>query len=89
MSDTALTTLGMEGFIINHSFMEVFVNFVYDMCLYVIKSKPDIGGTIRDAKGQKVSGNFGNFPWKVSGILKEWEFLEILGIFNFDLVSRF
>ena len=43
----------------------------------------------RDAKGRKVSRNFGNFPWKVSGILKEWEFSEILGIFNFDLVSRF
>ena len=40
----------------------------------------------RDAKGRKVSGNFGNFPWKVSGILKEWEFL---GIFNFDLLSTF
>ena len=43
----------------------------------------------RDAKGRKVSGNFGNFPWKVSGILKGWEFLEILGIFNFDLFSIF
>ena len=43
----------------------------------------------RDAKGRKVSGNFGNFPWKVSGILKGWEFSEILGIFNFDLVSTF
>ena len=43
----------------------------------------------RDAKGQKVSGNFGNFPWKVSGISKGWEFLEILGIFNFDLFSTF
>ena len=38
----------------------------------------------RDAKGWKVSGNFGNFPWKVSGILKGWEFSEILGMFNFD-----
>ena len=26
----------------------------------------------RDAKGWKVSGNFGNFPWKVSGNLKGW-----------------
>ena len=43
----------------------------------------------RDAKGWKVSRNFENFPWKVSGILKGWEFLDILGIFNFDLVSRF
>ena len=43
----------------------------------------------RDAKGQKVSGNFGNFPWKVSGILKGWEFSEILGIFNLDLFSAF
>ena len=43
----------------------------------------------RDAKGRKVSGNFGNFPWKVSGILKGWEFSEILGIFNFDLFSAF
>ena len=45
--------------------------------------------TLRDAKGRKVSGNFGNFPWKVSGILKGWEFLEILGIFNCDLFSTF
>ena len=44
---------------------------------------------IRDAKGWKVSGNFGNFPWKVSGILKGWEFSEILGMFNFDLFSIF
>ena len=29
-----------------------------------------------DANGRKVSGNFGNFPWKVSGILKGWEFWE-------------
>ena len=43
----------------------------------------------RNAKGRKVSGNFGNFPWKVSGILKGWEFSEILGIFNFDLFSTF
>ena len=43
----------------------------------------------RDTKGRKVSGNFGNFPWKVSGILKGWEFSEILGIFNFDLFSTF
>ena len=43
----------------------------------------------RDAKGRKVSGNFGNFPWKVSGILKGWEFSEILGIFNCDLFSTF
>ena len=43
----------------------------------------------RDAKGRKVSGNFGNFPWKVSGILKGWEFSEILGIFNLDLFSTF
>ena len=43
----------------------------------------------RDAKGRKVSGNFGNFPWKVSGILKGWEFSEILGIFNFYLFSTF
>ena len=43
----------------------------------------------RDAKGRKVSGNFGNFPWKVSGILKRWEFSEILGIFNLDLFSTF
>ena len=47
------------------------------------------GGKIRDAKGRKVSGNFGNFPWKVSGILKGWEFSEILGIFNLDLFSTF
>ena len=40
----------------------------------------------RDAKGKKVSGNFGNFPWKVSGVLKGWEFSEI---FNFDLFSTF
>ena len=40
----------------------------------------------RDAKGRKVSGNFGNFPGKVSGILKGWEFSEI---FNFDLFSTF
>ena len=40
----------------------------------------------RDAKGRKVSGNFGNFPWKVSGILKRWEFSEI---FNLDLFSTF
>ena len=39
----------------------------------------------RVAKGRKVSENFGNFPWKVLGILKEWEFLESLGIFNFAL----
>ena len=44
---------------------------------------------IRDAKDRKVSGNFGNFPWKVSGILKGWEFSEILGIFNLDLFSTF
>ena len=37
--------------------------------------------TSRDAKGRKVSGNFGNFPWKVSGILKGWEFSEILTYF--------
>ena len=43
----------------------------------------------RDAKGWKVSGNFGNFPWKVSGILKGWQFSEILGIFNLDLFSTF
>ena len=43
----------------------------------------------RDAKGRKVSGKFGNFPWKVSGILKRWEFLEILGIFIIDLFSTF
>ena len=43
----------------------------------------------RDAKVRKVSGNFGNFPWKVSGILKGWEFSEILGIFNSDLFSTF
>ena len=30
----------------------------------------------RDAKGQTNSGNFGNFQWKVSGILKGWEFWE-------------
>ena len=47
------------------------------------------GPESRDAKGRKVSGNFGNFPWKVSGILKGWEFSEILGIFNFDLFSTF
>ena len=47
------------------------------------------GINIRDAKSWKVSGNFGNFPWKVSGILKGWEFSEILGIFNFDLFSTF
>ena len=47
------------------------------------------GLSTRDAKGRKVSGNFGNFPWKVSGILKGWEFSEILGIFNFDLFSTF
>ena len=46
-------------------------------------------GKNRDAKGRKVSGNFGNFPWKVSGILKGWEFSEILGIFNLDLFSTF
>ena len=44
---------------------------------------------LRDAKGWKVSGNFGNFPWKVSGILKGWQFSEILGIFNLDLFSTF
>ena len=43
----------------------------------------------RDAKGWKVSGNFGNFSWKVSGIFKRWEFWEILGIFNLDLFSTF
>ena len=43
----------------------------------------------RDATGRKVSGNFENFPWKVSGILKGWEFSEILGIFNFDIFSTF
>ena len=46
-------------------------------------------GLTRDAKGGKVSGNFGNFPWTVSGILKGWEFLEILGISNFDFFSTF
>ena len=46
-------------------------------------------GSTRDAKGRKVSGNFGNFPWKVSGILKGWEFSEILGIFNLNLFSTF
>ena len=46
-------------------------------------------GHTRDAKGRKVSGNFENFPWKVSGILKGWEFSEILGIFKFDLFSTF
>ena len=35
-----------------------------------------------DAKGHKITGNFGNFPWIVSGILKGWEFSEI---FNFQL----
>ena len=44
---------------------------------------------IRDAKGRKVSGNFGKFPWKVSGILKGWEFSEISGIFNLNLFSTF
>ena len=43
----------------------------------------------RDAKGWKVSGNFGNFPWKVLGILKGWQFSEILEIFNLDLFSTF
>jgi len=44
---------------------------------------------LRVAKGWKVSGNFGNFPWKVSGILKDWEFSEILGIFNFVVFLPF
>ena len=47
------------------------------------------GVKFRDAKGWKVSRNFGNFPWKVSGILKGWQFSEILGIFNLDLFSTF
>lgn len=43
----------------------------------------------RVAKGRKFSGNFGNFPWKVSGILRDWELTGILGIFNFVLFSYF
>ena len=46
-------------------------------------------GKSRVAKGRKVSGNFGKFPWKVLGILNDWEFMEILGIFNFALFSKF
>ena len=47
------------------------------------RKSPIQPGNTRDAKGRKVSGNFGNFQWKVSGILKGWEFSEILGIFQF------
>ena len=58
---------------------------LWNLCTYHLHPWP-LG---RDAKGQKVSGNFGNFPWKVSVILKRWEFSEILGIFNLDLFSTF
>ena len=37
----------------------------------------------RVAKGWKLSGNFGNFPWKVLGIFNGLEILGILGTFIF------
>ena len=46
-------------------------------------------GQGRVAKGWKLSGNFGNFPWKVSGIFNRLGILGILGIFNIILHGKY
>ena len=42
----------------------------------------------RVVEGGKLSGNFGKFPWKVSGIFKLREFWEFSGIFKIKKYIR-
>ena len=57
--------------------------FKFNFPIQILLYKLNLSIPNRVAKAWKVSGNFGKFPWKVSGILKGVEILGIFGNFQF------